>query len=115
MTVYVDEFGPGWGRWTGGGHLLASDLDELHAMARRIGLRRSWFQDRTFPHYDVTAPKRRAAIAAGAVPIGRDIPDDVLMRVPARGPLIGYETRGERMRNRSPLPNRPEEIPEHDA
>lgn len=101
MTVYVDEFGSGWGRWSGGGHLLATDLDELHAMARTIGLKRAWFQDRTFPHYDVTAPKRAAALTAGAVPIAMgEIPDDVLMRVPARGRLQGYETRGQRMSRR---------------
>lgn len=104
MTVYVDQFGEGWGKWTGGGHLLTSDLDELHAMADRIGLKRAWFQDKTFPHYDVMASKRRQALAAGAVPIGTgEIPDDVLMRVPARGPLEGYETREKRMgRRRSP-------------
>lgn len=98
MTVYVDQFGPGWGRWTGGGHMLATDLDELHAMAHRIGLRLEWFQDKTFPHYDVMTSKRRLAIQAGAVEIEMGkTPDDVLMRVPARGPLEGYETRGERM------------------
>lgn len=98
MTVYVDQFGEGWGRWTGGGHMLTTDIDELHAMADRIGLKRAWFQDKTFPHYDVMKGKRAAAISAGAVPIdAREIPDDVLMRVPARGPLEGYETRAERM------------------
>lgn len=97
MTVYVDEFGSGWGKWSGGGHLLATDLDELHALAASIGLRRAWFQDKTFPHYDVQASKRRRAVAAGAVEIAvGEIPDDVLMRVPARGPLQGYETRAER-------------------
>jgi hypothetical protein len=97
----VDKFGSGWGKWSGGGHLLATDIDELHAMAQQIGLRRSWFQDRTFPHYDVMAGKRLQAIAAGAVAIeiGKT-PDGVLMRVPARGPFEGYETYGERMADR---------------
>lgn len=98
MTVYVDQFGPGWGKWSGGGHLLTTDIEELHALAARIGLKRAWFQDKTFPHYDVQARKRELAIKAGAVPIEMgETPDDVLMRVPARGPLQGYETYAERM------------------
>lgn len=82
MTVYVDKLPNGWGKWSGGAHMLASDLDELHAMAGRIGLRRSWFQgDKTFAHYDLTASKRALALAAGAVAIGLgEIPADVLVR-----------------------------------
>lgn len=83
MTVYVDKLpSSGWGRWNGGAHMLATDLDELHAMADRIGLRRSWFQgDATHAHYDLTASKRALAVAAGAVEIGfAEIPDDVLVR-----------------------------------
>ncbi|WP_122711357.1 DUF4031 domain-containing protein, partial [Pseudomonas viridiflava] len=51
MTVYVDEEGIRWrGReWC---HLVADSLDELHAFAARLGLRRSWFQSKTYyPHY----------------------------------------------------------------
>lgn len=83
MAVYVDQFPAGWGRWTGGGHMLASDLSELHSMARRIGLRRAWFQDKRYPHYDLTASKRELALKHGAVPIGLgEIPADVIMRDP---------------------------------
>jgi hypothetical protein len=96
VTVYVDEFPAGWGKWTGGGHMLASNIDELHAMASRIGLRREWFQgDGTFPHYDVQRRKRALALQHGAVPIEiGDIPDDVLMR---KRDGSGYEVRRERM------------------
>lgn len=82
MTVYVDRFIADYGKfWQGGGHLLTSDLEELHALAARIGLRRSWFQDELFPHYDLTASRRRAAIAAGAVEIEPgDFPADLLVR-----------------------------------
>jgi len=82
VTVYVDQFpGNGWGRWSGGGHLLTSDLAALHALAGRIGLRRAWFQDQTFPHYDLTATTRQRALAAGAVPIEYgQFPDDLLVR-----------------------------------
>lgn len=80
-VIYIDQFPDGWGRWSGGGHMLATDLDELHAMAKKIGLRREWFQDKRFPHYDLQRRKREQAIAAGAVPIAFGvIPDDVLVR-----------------------------------
>jgi hypothetical protein len=83
VPVYVDNAVMPWrGRlWA---HLLASDLEELHALATSIGLRRAWFQDRgRFPHYDVPTEGREAALAAGAIPIlDRRIPDDVLMKRP---------------------------------
>ena len=97
--VYVDQFPAGWGRWSGGGHMLANDLDALHAMARKIGLKREWFQgDKTFAHYDVMASKRRFAVAAGAVEIGfGELPDDVLMLNRADGT---YERRSDRLARR---------------
>lgn len=83
MTVYVDDWGQpatvrnGTRRHTSKwSHLFSDESDEeLHALARRIGLRPEWFQDKddhglqTHRHYDVTEGKRFAAIRAGAVPI----------------------------------------------
>ncbi|GAT07591.1 DUF4031 domain-containing protein [Mycolicibacterium novocastrense] len=75
MTVYVDDMrlparvGRIEARWS---HLFSDNPDptELHRLAAKIGLRRAWFQDKpSGAHYDVTDTKRRAAIAAGAVPI----------------------------------------------
>lgn len=74
MTVYVDDYrlparvGRLSGRWS---HLTVGPFDdvaELHEFAARIGLRRSWFQDKAWPgaHYDVTDSKRHEAITAGA-------------------------------------------------
>lgn len=77
MAVYVDDCfvsddPTAWGRWTGGGHLQADSLAELHAFAASIGLKRSWFQTRPNrpwnDHYDLTASKRDEAILAGAIP-----------------------------------------------
>lgn len=76
MSVYVDDgFAEGdWGFWTGGGHMQADTLDELHAMAERIGMRREWFQSKPgrpwHDHYDLTRERRERAIEAGAIPIG---------------------------------------------
>ncbi len=49
-------------------HMTADTREELHAFAERIGLRRNWFQDHPARrwHYDLTEPRRIAAIANGA-------------------------------------------------
>lgn len=72
MAVYVDDafVDADWGRWSGGGHMQADTVDELHAFAARLGLKRSWFQTKPgrpeHDHYDLTASKRRKAIELGA-------------------------------------------------
>lgn len=73
MTIMVDELQ----RWptrlrifqAGSCHLTTDGpLEELHAFAAKIGLRREWFQDHALaPHYDLTAKRREAALALGAV------------------------------------------------
>lgn len=74
MSVYIDDaFVEGqWGKWTGGGHMQADSLDELHAFAAQLGLRHDWFQDRPGrperAHYDLTRSKRDRAIYLGAIP-----------------------------------------------
>jgi hypothetical protein len=78
VTVYVDDL-VHWG-WRLRGHEVASchmfcdavDLEELHAFAERIGLKRAWFQPhRLAPHYDLTPSRRADAIAHGAVAVDR--------------------------------------------
>jgi hypothetical protein len=77
LTVYVDnafEVGD-WGRWTGGGHLQADSVDELHEFAARLGLRRGWFQSKPGrpenDHYDLSRTGRQRALELGAVDEGR--------------------------------------------
>jgi hypothetical protein len=49
-------------------HMLADSLDELHAMADKIGIKRKWFQgDASTPHYDICQAKRDMAISLGAI------------------------------------------------
>jgi hypothetical protein len=51
-------------------HLAADSVEELHAFCAKVGINRCWFHNaRGHPHYDVTAPQREAAIAAGAEPL----------------------------------------------
>ncbi len=77
MPVYLDPMvdhgkriglaGPEWC------HMIADTLDELHAMAERIGLRRAWFQpSSSAPHYDIGSGGLRAlAVRLGAVECDR--------------------------------------------
>ena len=46
------------------------DIDELHHMASKIGLKKSYFQiSRVVDHYDLVPSKRNEAIKNGAVEI----------------------------------------------
>ena len=71
MAVYVDKEANRFGRMIMC-HMLADTLDELHAMAARLGLRRSWFQPKSTPHYDLSKTKRALAIQLGAIEIERE-------------------------------------------
>jgi hypothetical protein len=93
MTVYVDQY-PEWlgvpDKWKGGGHLFATDLEELHAFAKSIGLRREWYQGEDFPHYDLTARKRKLAFQSGATSVAAGvIPEGVITRDPDSRPSSG--------------------------
>jgi hypothetical protein len=77
MTVYVDPL-IAWGqsktwRYSENCHMTADTLEELNAMADRIGLKRSWLQvGHGQPHYDLTRSKRALAVKNGAVEITRE-------------------------------------------
>lgn len=74
MAVYVDSLFVGAAtdaqarrvgakngdRWC---HLMADSLEELHEFARKIGLKRRWFQG---DHYDLTPCRRIVAVRLGA-------------------------------------------------
>lgn len=70
MAVYVDEAWLRRGRrWA---HLMADTLEELHAMATRLGLPARAYQHKASgAHYDVTEPLREKAIALGAIALSR--------------------------------------------
>lgn len=115
MTVYVDDafiqatVGRHAARWC---HLFTDrdDQGELHALARRIGLRRSWFQhEHKYPdapwlwHYDLTDGKRRQAVAAGAVEIEWRAAAEIVTRRAAaagRAPSGGHSAVDGRRRRR---------------
>lgn len=73
MAVYVDSMrvclkNKRW-RWNTACHLIADSVGELHEFAKRLGLKRTWFQDKTIPHYDLVTSKRVWAVELGAVEI----------------------------------------------
>lgn len=71
MAVYVDNAVFQWRgrRWA---HLLADDLEELHAFAARLGMPRRAFQDkRSGAHYDIDTAMRETALRLGAEPVSR--------------------------------------------
>jgi hypothetical protein len=75
MPVYVDPlFGcipnARW-RWDKACHLFADTIDELHEFAKKVGLKRVWFQPGRLPHYDLTEKRRAKAIQLGVIPLTR--------------------------------------------
>ena len=69
MVVYVDDmyrYPMGqFGRMKMS-HMIADTEDELHAMAKKIGVARKWYQG---DHYDIAISKRDLALEHGAKPI----------------------------------------------
>jgi hypothetical protein len=62
-------------RWC---HMVSdTSLEELHAFAMRLGLKRAWFQDGRTPHYDLVEAKRAVAVGMGA----REVSDRELVRI----------------------------------
>lgn len=70
MTVYVDKARNKFGRMIMC-HMMADNLDELHDMAEKIGMKREWFQPKSSPHYDVSLTRRQKALALGALEADR--------------------------------------------
>lgn len=80
MAVYVDQITDYKGsvkgyvgrvsqHWC---HMYADSLDELHEMAAKIGMKRSWFQEAHWLHlchYDLVPSKRAKAVALGAIEV----------------------------------------------
>ena len=81
MSVYVDKARNQFGRMVMC-HMIADTLEELHAMADKIGMKRAWFQgNASWPHYDLSLTKKAAAIANGAIELDRRPFHEVLKRL----------------------------------
>ncbi len=70
MTVYVDPSAFPFHGLLFCHMATDGDLEELHRMAARLGLRRAWFQDKPgHPHYDLSPHLRALAVRCGAVEV----------------------------------------------
>lgn len=77
--VYVDDMRAPFGRMILC-HMIADTSDELHAMAKLIGVKRKWCQgeDTWKEHYDVSLSRRKLAVDSGAKEISwREMGDRV--------------------------------------
>jgi hypothetical protein len=69
MTVYVDDVRHRFGRMVMC-HLWADTVEELHAFAARLGLKRRWFQcppKASWEHYDISLSVKSKALKLGAI------------------------------------------------
>ena len=67
MAVYIDNYKGKFGRMIMC-HMFGDTLVELHKMAKNIGIKRQWFQNKgSAPHYDVCKSKRILAVKLGAI------------------------------------------------
>lgn len=71
MAVYVDPLiNYGW-KLGPSCHMTADTIEELNALAVKIGLKKEWLQigKGSMPHYDLVASKRKLAVKHGAIEI----------------------------------------------
>lgn len=48
-------------------HMVADSMEELHAFAERIGVKKHFFhRSKTAPHYDITSEQHAVALSHGA-------------------------------------------------
>lgn len=51
-------------------HMTADSLEELHAFAKSIGVKRHWYHSKSrYPHYDINSEVRQTAIDNGAIEV----------------------------------------------
>lgn len=70
MACYVDDMNAKYGRMIMC-HMLADTDEELHEMAKKIGVQRRWHQCAGTPksHYDICLAKKKIAVEFGAIEI----------------------------------------------
>ena len=78
MAIYVDALVDwGWkmrGRQVASCHMFTdnANLEELHAFAACLGMKREWFQTHAIaPHYDLVKSRRELAVQLGAIEVNR--------------------------------------------
>lgn len=55
-------------------HMFSESLEDLHTMAKKIGVQRKHFQNKPgFPHYDICKSKRKLAVKHGAIEADKEV------------------------------------------
>jgi hypothetical protein len=110
MAVYVDDMRAPFGRMIMC-HMVADSLDELHAMAAKIGIQRKWYQGPPagkWAHYDIALSMRAKAVEAGAVEIKWRESPGIARRCVAATTDQAWDASAERMTAASGVvPDRP--------
>lgn len=71
MAVYIDKANIKYRRMIMC-HMIADSYEELHDMAKNIGMKSDWFQSNaSFPHYDVCLMRKKKALEYGAIEVSR--------------------------------------------
>ncbi len=92
MSVYVDKPIHHYGRMLMC-HMLADTPEELHEMAKRIGVAHRWYQlNASTPHYDIAKSKRALALAYGAIEADRDLLVSIIRKI--RNEILAHTERG---------------------
>ena len=98
MSVYVDDVRHSFGRMVMC-HMWADSLEELLAMADRIGVQRRWLQQppkASWVHFDISLGKKAQAIAAGAVLTDKYGPVEHCARLDIASGDLARKARGEK-------------------
>jgi hypothetical protein len=76
-------------RWC---HMFSDSLDELHKFARKLRLKKEWFQDHPkLKHYDITERTRDKAVSMGALEVSCKLTAKLLRTQLTPGKLIKQE------------------------
>ena len=90
MAVYVDNVRLPFGRMIMC-HMWADEIDDLLAMADRIGVQRKWLQEppkASWVHFDISLEKKRLALAAGALLTDRYGPVEHVARLRGNAKML---------------------------
>jgi len=106
MPVYVDKEANAYGRMKMC-HMVADTESELHAMADRIGVERRWVQRSRcgVVHYDICKAKRRLAMAAGAMEVGREHMADLQRQARAAAMFCAHAAEARMADEHDSMPN----------
>jgi hypothetical protein len=69
--IYVDSMNAKFGRMIMCHLISDNSIEELQNFADKIGMKREWFQSKSFPHYDISLMKKKEAILLGAKEVDR--------------------------------------------